>query len=189
MVGAACGLVATIPLWVPIAVAVRLSSPGPVLHRATRVGRGGEPFTLLKFRSMRVGPSGPAVTGARDPRITAVGRVIRRTKLDELPQLLNVLRGDMSLVGPRPEDPRYVAHYAPDERVVLAVRPGITGAASVEYRDEEQILADADDVEAAYLSMVLPAKLAIELKYVGERSVRGDLALLWATAVAVVRSR
>ena len=137
-------LVVLCPLLVLIAVTVAATSGRPVIYRARRVGRGGQSFLLLKFRTMRVGIAGPAITGREDPRITPIGAVLRRTKLDELPQLLNVLRGDMSLVGPRPEDPRFAAGYSPEQREVLSIRPGITSPAAVRYRDEETLLKGGD---------------------------------------------
>ena len=184
---AAASLAVSAPLWPCIALAIRLESAGPVLHRATRVGRAGRPFVLLKFRSMRIGVGGPGVTAGTDARITRSGSLLRRSKLDELPQLLNVLRGDMSLVGPRPEDPRYVAAYTDAQRAVLRLRPGITGAAAVAYRHEETILAAAEDIEATYLGEVLPAKLALELAYLDECSFSTDVRLLLQTLRAVVR--
>lgn len=184
---AGIGLLVTAPLWPCIALAVRIETTGPVLHRAIRVGRGGRTFTLLKFRSMRVGSGGPAVTAGSDARITRIGRLLRQTKLDELPQLLNVLRGEMSLVGPRPEDVRYVAFYSDAQRAVLGVRPGITGAAAVAYRHEEAILAQADDVERTYRCEVLPAKLALELSYLNDRGLMTDLRLIAQTLLAVFR--
>jgi lipopolysaccharide/colanic/teichoic acid biosynthesis glycosyltransferase len=189
VVAAAGLLVATAPLQAAAAAAVRLATGPPVLHRARRAGRGGEPFEMLKFRTMVVGAAavGPGITSATDTRITPVGRVLRRTKLDELPQLWNVLRGDMSLVGPRPEDPRYVALYTPEQRRVLTVRPGITGPAAVEYRHEEDVLAAADDPETCYREVVMPAKLAIDLRYLEAVSLRRDLAVLVATARALLR--
>jgi lipopolysaccharide/colanic/teichoic acid biosynthesis glycosyltransferase len=178
----------TAPVWIAAAVAVRLSSPGPILHRASRVGRGGGTFTLLKFRSMVVGAAaaGPGVTGGGDPRITRVGRWLRRAKIDELPQLLNVLRGEMAIVGPRPEDPRYVEWYSEMERTLLEIRPGVTSPASVRFRDEESLLGGAPDVEAAYRDL-LHRKLAIELAYFGQRNLRSDLGVLVSTAAAVLR--
>jgi lipopolysaccharide/colanic/teichoic acid biosynthesis glycosyltransferase len=189
LVLAGAGALASSPLWLVLGAAVKLTSPGPVFHRATRVGRDGVPFTLYKFRTMRVNAAttGPAVTAGGDPRITKVGKLLRGTKLDELPQLINVVRGDMSLVGPRPEDARYVAHYSERDRRVLRVRPGITGSASVAYRDEEAVLAAADDLEAAYIGEVMPAKLALEQQYLDTISLRTDVGLLWATLRAIVR--
>lgn len=179
------GLIILSPLMLGIAIAVRASSPGPALHRARRVGRGGQEFTLYKFRSMVADADrhGPGITAAGDGRVTGVGRFLRRTKLDELPQLINVLRGDMSLVGPRPEDPRYVALYTPEQRRILEQRPGITSMASLTYRHEERMLS-GDDWERVYIEQVLPAKLAIDLDYAQRASVWRDIALILRTVLA-----
>jgi lipopolysaccharide/colanic/teichoic acid biosynthesis glycosyltransferase len=170
------------PLLVTLALLVKLTTPGPVFYRAIRVGRNGTTFNLLKFRSMVVNADkiGPAVTGATDPRVTPIGRFLRRSKLDELPQLVNVLRGQMSIVGPRPEDPRYVALYTDAQRKILSVRPGITSPASVAYRNEEAILTGAD-WERTYIRHVMPAKLAIDLDYVGRDSLRRDMRVILET--------
>lgn len=188
VVVAALGLVVTSPLLLALAIAVRATSPGPALHRAVRVGRGGAPFTLYKFRSMHLGAStsGPAVTAGGDSRITRVGGFMRATKLDELPQLLNVLRGDMSIVGPRPEDARYVEWYAPAQREILSWRPGITSPASIAYRDEERVLAGATDLDAAYRE-IMAAKIALDLEYFPNASLLGDARLVLRTVTAVVR--
>lgn len=186
---AAILLVALAPVLVLVAIAVRLSSPGPVLHRASRVGLGGTNFEVLKFRSMRLGEPGTAVTSANDPRVTGVGRAIRSLKLDELPQLLNVVKGDMALVGPRPEDPRYVALYTDEQRRLLRVRPGVTSPATVRYRHEESILAAATDVEQTYITEVLPAKLAIDLEWLDRRTLATDVQVLVATLLATLRTR
>ena len=182
MIAAAGGLLLTSPLLLAAGVAVRLSSPGPILYRGRRVGIGGAPFEMLKFRTMVVGADrrGPAVTLGGDDRVTSVGRILRRTKLDELPQLWNVLRGDMALVGPRPEHPDYVALYTPEQRRVLSVRPGVTGAGSVAYRHEEGHL-QGPDAELRYREVLLPAKLALELDYLERRSLLLDLRLVLAT--------
>ena len=136
---------------------------------------------------MRAGVSGPGVTAGSDSRITRTGRLLRKSKLDELPQFINVLRGEMSLVGPRPEDERYLPFYSDEELAVLSVRPGITGAAAVAYRHEETLLSRADDVETVYRTEVLPAKLALEIDYLEQRSLAVDLRLLVQTALAVGR--
>lgn len=185
---AALGLLVLSPVLGGIALAVKLYDRGPVCYRAARIGKDGQPFRLYKFRSMVVGADrqGPGITVGGDRRVTPLGRRLRRTKLDELPQLLNVLRGEMSLVGPRPEDPRYVALYTPGQRAVLRVRPGITSAASLLYRHEEQVLAGAD-WEARYRDEVMPAKIAIDLDYLARRSLRSDLGLIARTVVAMVR--
>lgn len=172
-------LLALAPVMLVLAIAVRLTSPGPALHRAIRSGRDGRPFTMLKLRTMRPG-AGAAVTTTRDPRITALGRILRRTRIDEVPQLWNVVRGEMSLVGPRPEDPRFVALYTPEQRAVLAVRPGITGAAQLAFRDEERLL-DPSDPEGSYVREVLPRKVAMDLAYVRRRTLAGDLAIIGRT--------
>jgi lipopolysaccharide/colanic/teichoic acid biosynthesis glycosyltransferase len=186
----AVALLLFLPVMVVSALAVLVTDGRPVLYRAERVGRDGRTFRLLKFRTMTAGAAGPAVTGSADTRITPVGRVLRRTKLDELPQLVNVLRGDMNLVGPRPEDPRYVALYSPQQREVLAVRPGITSPAAVRYRHEESLLAAAGDrCDDVYVAEIMPAKLAIDLDYVRHPSLAADLTVLWRTAAAVVEVR
>jgi lipopolysaccharide/colanic/teichoic acid biosynthesis glycosyltransferase len=180
-------LVLSAPLQILLALAVRLDSPGPAFYRAIRVGRDGYPFTLYKFRTMivRALDQGPAITHASDPRITRLGAFLRRTRLDELPQLLNVLRGDMSLVGPRPEDPRFVALYTPEQRRVLSVRPGITGRAQLTFLDEAKLLGHLDP-EGEYIRVVLPRKVAIDLQYVEDRSLLLDLRLIWATLLVLV---
>ncbi len=185
---AGSGLLLLSPLFVLVALAIKFNSLGPVFYRAQRVGKDGDLFRLFKFRSMVFGAdkNGPGITVSGDARITSVGRFLRRSKIDELPQLLNVLLGDMSLVGPRPEDPRYVAHYTPEQRQALRVRPGITSAASLAYRHEEQMLAGAD-WEVAYRTQVLPAKLAIDLDYLAHRTLLSDLRLILDTILAMFR--
>ena len=183
-------LALALPLMVAITLWVRLDSAGPALFRQQRVGRHGRLFHIHKFRTMRVRSSqaGPLITVAGDARVTRAGRWLRRTKLDELPQLLDVIRGDMSLVGPRPEVPRYMALY-PDEarRLILSVRPGVTDRATIEFRDEERLLAAAADPERAYVEQVMPIKQRYYLDYVAQRSLAGDLRILWDTARALVK--
>lgn len=178
-------IVLALPLSI-VAALVKFSSPGPIFYKATRVGRDGKLFKVYKFRSMVVNADqvGPRVTGADDPRITRIGRFMRNTKLDELPQLINVLRGEMSLVGPRPEDPAYVKLYTPEQRMVLNVRPGITGAASVTYRHEEALLA-GEDREHRYIQEIMPSKLAIDLKYVRNVSLVNDIKIIADTILAL----
>jgi lipopolysaccharide/colanic/teichoic acid biosynthesis glycosyltransferase len=182
-------LVAAAPLLGVLAVVVRATSAGPALFVQTRVGKDGRIFGLLKLRTMvsDAATRGGALTAPGDPRITRVGAWIRRWKLDELPQLANVVRGDMSLVGPRPEVPRYVAGYSPDQRAVLRVRPGITDPASLEYVDEAAVLATFDDCERGYVDTVLPAKLELSLAYLERRTLRSDLGVLVRTIVRVAR--
>jgi len=182
LVGAGAGLLLLSPLLLLIALAVRLDSPGPVLFRQERVGRGGRTFLIRKFRTMRHGAAGAAITVGADARITRVGAFLRRHKLDELPQLIDVLQGSMSLVGPRPEVPRYVALYPEAVRdKVLSVRPGLTDLASIEYRDESEQLARAADPEHEYVHVVLPRKLALAQAYVEQASLATDLRLIVRT--------
>jgi lipopolysaccharide/colanic/teichoic acid biosynthesis glycosyltransferase len=180
-------LLVLLPLLLFIGLCVALTSKGGMFFRQVRVGRGGGDFRLLKFRTMRTGSEaqGQLTIGGRDPRVTAVGYALRRSKLDELPQLWNVLIGEMSLVGPRPEVPKYVALYTAEQRAVLNVRPGITGMASIDYIDENERLAKAADPERAYIEEVMPAKLALDLRYVRERSFVLDLRIIAATVKRV----
>jgi len=191
LVASAVGLVLLSPVLAAVAVAIAATSPGPVFFRQERVGRGGSPFRIFKFRSMRVDAEavGGQLTVDGDPRVTRVGAFLRASKIDELPQLINVLVGDMSLVGPRPEVPRYVALYTPDQRRVLAVRPGITDPASIRYRDEAAVLARAEDPERAYVDEVLPHKLAINLAYLDRRTLASDVGVILATLWRLLRRR
>ena len=185
---AAVAGVVTAPLQLLIAVAVRVHDRGPILHRATRLGLGTEPFTLYKFRTMRPGSDlvGPGITRAGDQRVTTLGRWLRRTKLDELPQLYNVLKGDMSIVGPRPEDPRYLTQYSPELRQIFSYKPGITSPATIEFRDEEALL-DIADPEDTYLSDILPRKVAMDLEYARHATTRDDVKVLIRTLGAIFR--
>lgn len=184
---ASLGVVILLPVLLGAAVAVWLTSPGPVFFRQTRVGRGGRPFRILKLRTMYVerGSSDALLTAAGDSRITSVGRWLRSSKIDELAQLFNVLAGDMSLVGPRPEVPKYVARFTDVQKRVLAVKPGVTGPAANMF--EEELLAGQTDTEQFYLASVLPAKLRIDCDYCETISVTTDLRLILATAMKVVR--
>ncbi|MCC7366811.1 MAG: sugar transferase [Chloroflexi bacterium] len=188
LLAAGLGLLALGPVLAGIAAAIKLDSPGPVLYRATRTGRFGQPFTMYKFRTMQTRQDHTAtrITTHGDRRITRVGRLLRSARLDELPQLWNVLTGDMSLVGPRPEDPRYTALYTGADRRALAVRPGITSLAALLYRDEDRLLVGAD-WERVYVGEVMPAKLAIDNAYVERQSVWLDVKILLATALAPLR--
>ena len=183
----ALALIMTFPFLGLIAVAVKLSSPGPVFFRQRRVGKRGVEFEILKFRSMcaNAEASGSQITSAGDKRVTRVGSLLRRTKLDELPQFWNVLRGDMSLVGPRPEVPKYVALYNDEQREVLSVLPGLTDFATVAYRHEEELLGRQADPERFYVTQLMVHKLALNLKYVSELSLRVDIRLLYLTVRAV----
>jgi lipopolysaccharide/colanic/teichoic acid biosynthesis glycosyltransferase len=165
-----------------IALWIRLDSPGPALFRQERVGRHGKPFRIHKFRTMRTDAPGLPLTVGQDARITRAGRWLRSRRFDELPQLIDVLKGDMSLVGPRPEVPRYVAHYPPALREqVLSVRPGITDPASLAHLDEDALLARAADPERAYVEQVLPAKLALAADYAAAATLASDLRILLRT--------
>ena len=177
------------PLFVALALAVCGSSPGGPIFRSVRVGRRGQRFRILKFRTMRsdVRANESGVTASGDPRITRVGAFLRKSKLDELPQLLNVLVGQMSLVGPRPEDERFVSRYTLTQRMLLTVRPGITGPATVRFRSEEELLSQGVDPLRVYLEQVLPAKCAIDMSYLLSWSLRADARVVIATAVAIVR--
>lgn len=188
LVASLVGLILLSPLFLLVAVLIKVDSPGPVLYRAQRVGRDGGLFRLYKFRSMieDAARHGPGITSACDTRITRIGRLLRRTKIDELPQLLNVLKGEMSLVGPRPEDPRYVALYTPEQRRVLAVRPGITSPASLRYRNEEQLLS-GPDWEQVYVQQVMVHKLEIELDYLARRTLWSDLGIILQTLLLLLR--
>lgn len=175
------------PILVAIGFAVGLDSGLPILFRQKRVGRGFRQFAILKFRTMRVQVGGPAITVAGDARVTRVGRLLRATKLDELPQFWNVLIGDMSLVGPRPEVPEYVNMFHDRYARILEVRPGITDIASVRFRDEEKLLAGAEPVRE-YVQNVLPLKLDLADEYVRTRSLRLDCHILFQTLLAVLRA-
>lgn len=182
VVFSAAGLLVLSPVLLAIALAIKLDSPGPVFFRQTRVGRGGSEFRIHKFRTMAHRPqaAGPALTVGEDRRITRVGRWLRERRIDELAQLIDVLRGAMSLVGPRPEVPHYVAHYPPALRdKVLSVRPGITDPASLAFRDEATLLARAADPEREYIEVVLPAKLALAADYVDHAGTWRDLQVIW----------
>lgn len=177
------------PVFLLIGLGVVFTSRGPMLFRQERVGRGGRRFRIWKFRTMVAGAAdrGPAVTAAGDPRVTTLGYWLRRSKLDETLQLVNVWLGDMSLVGPRPEVPRYVGNYSAEDRAVLSVRPGITDLASITFRDEESVLAQFPDRERAYVEVLLPRKLTLGREYVRNQCFTGDLLLLLQTLWVVVR--
>ena len=180
-----------LPAFLAVAAAVKLSGPGPVLYRQLRVGQGGRSFRLLKFRSMRAGTSGPAVTASGDPRVTRVGAVLRRTSLDELPQLWHVLQGTMTLVGPRPDTLQLAARYPTDCRWVLDHRPGLTGPAQLYLRDAATIGAGIDDVETYYLTHLVPRRVALDATYLRRPTVRRTVwfCLLTAADVLGLRSR
>jgi lipopolysaccharide/colanic/teichoic acid biosynthesis glycosyltransferase len=182
---AALGLALVGPVLLLIAVIVKISSPGPVLYRGTRVGLEGKLFSMLKFRTMIVNAEslGGSATAADDPRLTSFGKFLRRFKLDELPQLINVIVGDMSLVGPRPEVQKYVGLFSPEEEAILTVRPGITDWASIWNSNEAAVLEGSWDPEKAYEELIRPTKLALQLLYVRNHSFYMDMKILCHTAV------
>lgn len=188
IVAASCGLLVLSPVFLLLAVWIKADSRGPVFYRQSRVGRCNRDFWLYKFRSMRVGAdrAGLITVGGRDPRVTTSGYWIRKYKLDELPQLINVLRGDMSIVGPRPEVRRYVDLYTPEQMHVLDVRPGITDLASIRYRNENELLARAEDPDRYYVEVVMQDKLRINLEYVANHSFAYDIRLIFKTFMAII---
>ena len=177
------------PVLLIVAAAIKIDDPGPVFYRQVRVGRGGKTFRIFKFRTMVVDADkkGLAITVGRDNRITRVGALLRKTKLDELAQLLNVFVGEMSFVGPRPEVQKYVDLYTPYQRQVLLVRPGITDYASIAYRNENDLLAGAQDPEKMYIDVIMPDKIELNMKYLREISPLADLRLIFGTIAAVIR--
>lgn len=188
IVGALLLLGLTSPIWLFAMVGVALSGRGGIFFKQTRIGLGGREFGLLKFRSMRPNSEaqGQLTVGARDPRVTNVGQLLRKTKLDELPQLINILKGEMSLVGPRPEVAKYVAMYTTEQRKVLEVRPGLTDYASLEYFEESALLGASDDPEATYIEQIMPAKLALNMRYIHDSGLGVDLKILLRTVFRIV---
>jgi lipopolysaccharide/colanic/teichoic acid biosynthesis glycosyltransferase len=188
-IGLAAALLLLIaPIILMVVVAIKIDSPGPVLFRARRVGLRGTEFAMLKFRKMYDGAVGPALTAADDARFTRVGRFLAQTKLDEIPQLVNVLMGEMSLVGPRPEDPSFIELEPDRYRAILGVRPGITGLSQLAFARESEVL-DPDDRTGHYVRTIFPQKLVLDTLYATSRSMRMDLAILNWTLVAVVARR
>jgi lipopolysaccharide/colanic/teichoic acid biosynthesis glycosyltransferase len=183
------GLLLVSPVLAVAAIAVRLDSPGPAIFPQRRVGRNFRPFWIYKFRTMVVDAQqrGAQITAGADPRITRVGRWLRKTKIDELPQLFNVLLGDMSLVGPRPEVPKYVEMFRDDYAVILSVRPGLTDPASIKYRDEAAILADSADPQQEYVGRILPDKIALARDYIARATLASDLAVVARTLLRITR--
>ena len=182
------GLLFLSPLFLLVAVAIKVKMPGPVFYRAERIGKGGKPFPMWKFRSMRVGADkvGPRITTKDDERVTPLGRWLRKSKIDEIPQLINVILGEMSIVGPRPEDPEYVSRYDTHQRGVLCVRPGITSPASLKYYYEEYLL-EPSNLDDAYVSDILPQKIQIELDYIQSQNLWLDFRVILKTLFAVAK--
>lgn len=185
-------LLLALPFTLAIALAIKVDTPGPVLFRGVRVGRNGIEFEILKFRTMVDRPSlvGLAITGGKDPRITHIGQFLRNYKLDEIPQLMNVIRGEMSLVGPRPEDPIFVSTYTEKQRAVLTVRPGIASPAAIKFRHEESFLADVlpYKIDQVYLEEILPEKLSLDLEYIDNNSILTDIKIMIQAVLASLRS-
>ena len=183
------GLLILSPLFLIVALWIVIDNPGPVFYRQQRVGKDGKDFGLLKFRSMRVGADKMSLItiGDRDPRVTRAGYYIRKYKLDELPQLWNVFVGDMSLVGPRPEVRRYVDLYTPEQRKVLSVRPGITDYASIEYIDENRLLAQSADPDKTYVEEIMPAKIALNMRYIEHKTLGEYFKIIFLTLFKIVR--
>jgi len=182
-------LIFILPLLLIISLAVLFDSKGAVFYRQVRVGKNGKNFKILKFRTMFTNSDkkGLLTVGMNDSRITRSGYWLRKHKLDELPQLINVLVGDMSLVGPRPEVPKYVEMYTGEQRKVLLVRPGITDYASLKYRNENEILAKSKDPEKEYIEVIMPEKISINMQYIGEASLGADLKIIWLTIKVVFK--
>lgn len=191
IVASGLGLVVLSPLFLILAIWIKLDSKGPVFYRQVRVGWHNKDFRIFKFRSMRVGADkGSLVTiGGRDPRVTRSGYWIRKFKLDELPQLINVFIGDMSLVGPRPEVRHYVDYWTPEQMHVLDVRPGITDPASIIFRNENELMEKAEDPEKYYIEVIMQAKLNLYLEYVNDHSFWGDIGLIFKTFWAIIKER
>ena len=183
------GLLLLSPLFVVVAVWIVIDNPGPIFYRQQRVGKDGKDFGLLKFRSMRIGADKESLItiGEHDSRITRAGYYIRKYKLDELPQLWNVLVGDMSLVGPRPEVRKYVDMYTDEQRFVLSVRPGITDYASIEYIDENRLLAQAEDPDRTYIEEIMPAKIALNMRYIEHQTLGEYLKIIFLTFAKIIR--
>ncbi len=183
-----CGLLVLTPLFLLLAIWIKVDSKGPIFYKQKRVGRNNKDFYLLKFRSMRVGSDkkGLITVGERDPRITRSGYFIRKYKLDELPQLINVFCGDMSLVGPRPEVRKYVDMYTSEQMKVLSVRPGITDLASIRYRNENELLAMAENPDQYYVDVIMQDKLRINLEYVAHHSFWYDIKLIFNTFWVII---
>lgn len=188
IIASGLGLVVLSPLFAVLAVCIKTDSKGPVFYRQTRVGRNNKDFRLYKFRSMRPDSDklGLITVGGHDPRVTRSGYYIRKYKLDEFPQLINVFIGDMSLVGPRPEVRKYVDMYTPEQMRVLNVRPGITSLASIRYRNENDILAAAEDPDRCYIEHVMPDKLAIDIEYVNRATLWNDIKLIFSTFKEII---
>lgn len=185
------GLILLIPFFLLVAFFIAIDSKGGIFYKQKRVGKNGVDFDLFKFRSMRTDADkkGLLTVGGHDPRITKVGYYIRKYKIDELPQLLNVLKGDMSLVGPRPEVRRYVDLYTEEQKKVLSVQPGVTDYASIEFSNENELLGESENPEQLYINEIMPAKLQLNLKYIAEKNIWVDLKIIFRTIKKIVASK
>lgn len=183
-------ILVALPLWFLVAILIKLESPGPVFYRGSRVGKDGNEFKIYKFRSMvnLADQTGIGITQRDDQRITRIGHVLRNLKIDEMPQLLNVLKGEMSIVGPRPEDPKFVEYYTPEQREVLKFRPGMASPAFIKFRNEETLLAqeNAEDLEQIYISEIMPKKLEMDLDYIAKQTFLYDLRILFSAALSLL---
>lgn len=191
VIASGCGLLVLSPLFFIVAILIKLDSRGPVFYRQARVGRHNKDFRIFKFRSMRVGSDkGSLVTiGGRDPRVTSVGYYLRKFKVDELPQLINVFIGDMSLVGPRPEVRHYVDYWTPEQLHVLDVRPGITDPASIKFRNENELMEQAENPEDFYINVIMQEKIKLYLEYVENHSFLNDIMIVFKTFWVIVKDR
>jgi len=182
------GLVVFLPIFIVLGISIKINDRGPVFFRQKRIGRGGIPFELYKFRSMKVTASadGQLFEPGNTSRTTSFGRILRRTKLDELPQFYNVLKGDMSLVGPRPEVEKWIACYPEKWQKILTIKPGITDRSSIEFRNEEELLSGSSDPEKSYLNEILPRKLDLCIQYVDNHSIAGDIRIIFLTIKTIL---
>jgi len=182
------GLLLLLPFFIIASILIKRESKGPVFYKQLRIGLNGKSFYIYKFRTMEVEADreGLPITGADDPRLTKVGRLLRKIKLDEMPQLLNVLKGEMSLVGPRPEVPEYVELYTDEQKKILTVKPGMTDPATVYFRNEEELLAQADDKESFYINEIIPVKMRLYLRYIENRSLLYDIKLIFLEVLALI---
>jgi lipopolysaccharide/colanic/teichoic acid biosynthesis glycosyltransferase len=190
LVVASASLIALSPAFLIVGLLIKADSSGPILYGGNRIGKDGVPFKMYKFRTMVVNADqiGVALTRSEDPRVTRLGRILRKWKIDEFPQLLNILRGEMSVVGPRPECPDYVRYYTPEQRQVLRVKPGMTGLTQVRYRHEETMLSHCMDLEADYIEKLMPQKLALDLEYLKNQSLLLDVKLIVQTFLCLFQA-
>lgn len=184
-------ILVALPLWILVAILIKLDSSGPILYRGTRVGKEGHEFKIYKFRSMvkLADQSGIGITQRADQRITRVGHGLRNLKIDEMPQLLNVIKGNMSIVGPRPEDPRFVKYYTPEQRKIFTVRPGMASPAFIKYRNEETLLSQVkeENLEQVYVNNIMQKKIAMDLDYIANQSFTYDLKILLSAALSLIK--